>query len=263
MAKYSNFARSRPLSPQVLAELGALEGLAPPAEPLDPTGAWEQSFRLWAVTSGKARANVGFVHIRREPAADGRTVRFFVEKALALFAGPAYRTSAEIECSADALATLRRWRVQAEVLPAEGQGEPLRVCETAELSAGCLRATRNGLTTVLAVPEPATCDWVLFDVVQRLPGQATKPLRFAMLEELDMLKPEQRLAFRGTGQITLGERTVRCLRYEQIGRGILPYQYWVDEGHRLLLAFSHTRAYINDPKVRERWPELRRAVAER
>ena len=35
-------------------------------------------------------------------------------------------------------------------------------------------------------------------------------------------------------------------RFSQIGHGILPYEYWLDDRHRLQVVITHSRAYILD-----------------
>ncbi|GAI82934.1 unnamed protein product, partial [marine sediment metagenome] len=35
-------------------------------------------------------------------------------------------------------------------------------------------------------------------------------------------------------------------RFDQLGRGILPCEYWLDDRHRLLMVTSMNKAYILD-----------------
>ena len=98
-------------------------------------------------------------------------------------------------------------------------------------------------------PVPATSHWSLFDAVQRLPGKATRPLRFTMLEEMDLVKPDQRLEFREETDLEVGDTTLHLRGYQQIGWGVLPWQYWVDDQGRLLFAFSGVRACIYNTKA--------------
>lgn len=255
MLKYSDFARSRPLSPAVLGELEAFQGVTPPTDELDPHAAWEQTYRIWAVFNSPQSANMGYLDIQRKPDPDKRLVNLTVEKVLGLAGGMVYRSKAEIECADDALSSLRGWRLESVILdPDKGEEIPAtRVQQTAVRKNGKVEVTTNGRMMARELPSALTSDWGLFDVVQRLPGDKTEPLEFAMLEELDMLKDGQRLSYREAQDIKFGDQTVRCWRYQQLGHGILPYEYWVDEKHHLLISTSHTRVYILDPKIRQQW----------
>ena len=51
--------------------------------------------------------------------------------------------------------------------------------------------------------------------------------------------------------------------YQMIGEGLLPYLYWVDDQRRLLMAISHTRAYVFDPDAEARVAEVAETLARR
>lgn len=260
--EYRDRSRSRPLSPAVLQELGALEGLSPPTEAFDPEGAWEHTYRIWAVSATALRSNLGYLRIGRDPA--GRSVTLTVEKRLNLNAGHTYLTNAEIECAADALLSPRSWRIESVITGTDGEPvEATAVKENVTVKGGKLRVKAGGKTMVRDAPSPLTTDWGLLDVVQRLDGEKTEPLEFAVLEELDMLKQGHRLSYRETSDFELDGRTLRLSRYDMLGGGLLPYQYWIDEPGRLLMAISHTRAYIFDPDAEARVEEIRQQLARR
>ena len=67
-----------------------------------------------------------------------------------------------------------------------------------------------------------------------------------MLEDLDLFKPEQSLRPVGAVTLELGGRQVRLHGFRQIGRGILPTHYWLDDEHRLIAAAGALRAFIWD-----------------
>jgi ATP synthase F1 gamma subunit len=77
------------------------------------------------------------------------------------------------------------------------------------------------------------------------------PIPRTLLEEMDLLKRNQRLTFAET--ITF--KQLRLTSYEQIGDGVLPFHYWVDERHRVLFVLSGQRSYIYDPDARNRVKE--------
>ncbi|NQT51265.1 hypothetical protein HQ576_04410 [bacterium] len=246
MAKKADRERTRPLTLEFLRDLGAFEGFVPPAGPFDPMGTWAHTYYLWLV---QRWGSGGSLRLRRKPADDGG-VHLDVDLTVAERTGCLRRARAALRCAADPLCTPRSWTLTTQILDLEGK--PIAgttVQEKGTLTKGQLTVAFDGRRRLERVPEPATSQWSLFDAVQRLPGPKTKPLAFAMLEEMDLVKPGQRLEFRETKTLELGGTTLRLRGYQQLGRGILPWQYWVDEQGRLLFAFSGIRAYIHDPKA--------------
>ncbi len=100
----------------------------------------------------------------------------------------------------------------------------------------------------MKAPKAFTGSWLLFDVVQRLSFD-TKPIQFDMLDDLERLKSRQRIAPGPTVEITVGGHHLSLHSFEQTGEGILPYCYWLDDQHRLLMAVGGLRAFIWDPTV--------------
>ncbi len=92
------------------------------------------------------------------------------------------------------------------------------------------------------VGERVTSNWSLFDAVQRLPEEAC--LHFTMLEDLRLLRREQRLAPEAAVELAFANRTVSLRGFRQTGEGVLPIHWWRDEQGRLLLALGNVRAYI-------------------
>jgi hypothetical protein len=237
-------AQRQPLTIPFLKELGALDVLRPPDGALDPTGAWRHTYRLWLVQPWHSG---GALTIARKPLPEGK-VELTVHAAIAERGGFERKTHAVLTCAADALSTPLSWTLDTQALDLEGRAVArVAVKEEGTLSGGELTVRFGDQTRRTQVPTPVTSNWSLLDAVQRLPGEAAKPPEFALLEDLDLLKPEQRLTFRETTTVTLGGRPIRLRGTQQIGRGILPWQYWVDDSGRLLLAFSGVRALIYDP----------------
>jgi hypothetical protein len=236
-------AQRRPLTIPFLQELGALDILRPPDGTFDPAGSWSHVYRLWLV---QPWSSGGALAIARKPLPDGQA-KLTVDAAIAERGGFERKTHAVLTCAADALSAPLSWTLETQALDLAGQVIPrVAVKEAGTLSGGELTVRFGDQMRRSRVPTPLTSNWSLLDAVQRLPGKAAKPLQFALLEDLDLLKPEQRLTFRETTTVTLGGDRVRLRGYQQIGRGILPWQYWVDDAGRLLLAFSGVRALIYD-----------------
>jgi hypothetical protein len=244
--------RSRPLSLEFLRDLGALKALSLPAGPFDPDGTWTASYRLWLV---QRNTGGGCLQLRREPADDG--VRLDVELRVAEVGGYLRRTRVELRCAADDLCTPKSWTLTSRSIGLGGR--PIKgteVAETGSLRRGVVEVRFGDRRRSEKVPGPVTSNWSLLEAVQRWKPGKIKPLAFTMLEELDLPKPGQRLGFREKKDFELNGRKLRLCGYQQIGRGVLPWQYWVDERGRLLAALSGVRALLYDPGASQ-WTEER------
>ena len=234
------------MTPDALKECGVLDDVSAPQGGFDPNGAWTQTWRLWAVGSDNHR---GIVRIKRSVSDNGRTVDLEVNQYTLLVTYFAQNeVVAELQCRADALTSPRSWRVTSRILDLVNgkEFERARVEESAQVRNGTIRVRTAGGTFTREAPETFTCNWSLFDTVQRLPGERTTALEFDLLQELDELKTGHRLRFREKTSIRHAGKTVPVTCYQQLGRALLPYHYYVDEHHRLLLITGGSRAYILD-----------------
>ena len=89
----------------------------------------------------------------------------------------------------------------------------------------------------------------MFEAVQRLKISKETVLSFDMLEGLSLFKKSQRLSYRGLTKTKIGAEDIPLHCFVQLGSGILPCEYWLDERHRLLMVTSMNKAYILDDKA--------------
>lgn len=244
--------RTQPLSLEALHEYGALKELDIPAGPFDAGGQWQHTYQIWLVgTAGRRLA--GFLRVERQDTADRKSIALHVETLVMEAARTVHVTKARLTCFEDALTTPFGWELDSVVLDAGGKSiDDTRLVEKARVSGGKIELAAGGRTLTREVPPRFTSNWSLFDAIQRLPGRKTEPLEFALLEDLDLLKKGQKLSYWKTAEAQIGGKPIRLIGYQQIGRGILPYQYWVDDQHRLLIAISGVRAYLFDNSAQER-----------
>ncbi len=152
---------------------------------------------------------------------------------------------ANINCTADSLATPNSWQAQSGILDDSGNpigdltvNKDVKVKDGVfEFSGGRRRFADNPLKIW-------TSNWSLMEAIPRLGGQQTKPLNFTMLDFLDERKDEQVLSYIGTLTITLGGRAAQLQGYQLMGRGILPMEYWLDEHGRLVILLGHERCLL-------------------
>ena len=243
----SRAPREQPLALEALEQFGVFKGFSPPTDSFDPRGPWRHAYTAWVVGADTA----GYLVVERS----GTTLN--VKQAIAQSAGATQHTEATLACTDDALGTPRAWHLQSWLVGLEGQPVPSsHVSVDAAMNAGRLELKVGGRTVTRRVPAQITSNWSLFDVVQRLPGAQTQPLAFALLEDLDLVKPDQELTFRERREIKLNGRTFQLDRYDHLGQGVLPWQYWVDGQHRLLVALSGQKAFVFDADAVKHFVEL-------
>ncbi|MHC4417974.1 MAG: hypothetical protein ACYSU6_05245, partial [Planctomycetota bacterium] len=128
----------------------------------------------------------------------------------------------------------------------EKSARPLsEMSEAGVLADGTIKLTSPKVKTrEICVSGNLTSNWSLFDAVQRLGGKEAPSGSFTMLEDLRLVRGEQRLSFDGEAEFELGGKKMRLYGYHQIGEGILPIHYWLDEEGRLLFALGGVRVYL-------------------
>ena len=234
--------------PFVLAPVrDALEPLRAPEGPFSPQDEWEHHYSVCALVperqaAGEHAQPYGQLSLKRKRAGSGRFV-LDVTLLTTMRAGSALRTEASITCAEDRLATPQKWQLRCE---AAERGKPVTesvVQESAEVRGGAI-LRRGRVERKIPVPRPFSCNWSLLEAVQRLPFEGVPALEFDLFEDLDICKPGQRLVSAGTVTVPMGGRQVRLHSFRQIGRGVLPTHYWLDEQHRLIAAAGALRGFI-------------------
>ena len=244
-----------------------LSMLPPPTGAFDPNGAWEHTYDVFPIYAaldvrGKGAWSLqhkGVTRLKREPAPGEGAFDLHVASEVT-FQGrlPArtQRTTASVRCAADTLGTPLSWEMESVALSAEdGSPVPLsHMRESGVVRDGAVELTFEGGGRTLEVSSPLTSNWSLFEAVQRLPRGNAPEGEFEMLEDLRLRRAHQCLRAEGPTEVTMAGETVRLYGYRQLGEGISPLYYWLDEQGRLLLAFGKVRAYI--------WEGVTRAKAE-
>ncbi len=238
-----------PLTPALLGELGAADRFSPAPKDFRPGGGGVQQYRIWTCHGYRESGNqsVGFLRINRT--ADDREGSFAlkVDRKVVQTDGLAHTTTATIRCRADQTASPIEWRLSSLFTGPGGEARPeLGSVESGKISGGAMTVTRGKRKFTRDVSGKLTCNWCLFEAVQRLGFDTGRELAFDLLEGLSLLKTGQRLSYAGSEQAALGGTRVRLHRFTQIGGGVLPTDYWLDQAHRLLFVCSMNKAYILD-----------------
>jgi hypothetical protein len=252
-----------PLAPRILGEMGALPaGWPEGGGGFDPEGRWTGTWRVWTCHGYVEQSNEtrGHLRIERAPSADGASVSLKVGQRIRHKSGPRHVLAADIACRADDLATPLRWTLESSFEnPPQAEPAEIRLRVEGELRPGTAGAagaggagsevvlTTNGSRRSLGRVDGLAAEWALFDAVQRLPFDPGPRYAFDMLEDLTLMRPQQRLRYRGEEAVRVAGKRLRLHRFTQIGRAAFPYDYWLDGTRRLVLVTTHSIACVLDP----------------
>ena len=255
-----------PLTPGLLRELGAIREFVFASEDFKPDGNWVNTYRIWTCHGYRESGNynVGFVRIERAAGGSKEIFALKVRQEVVEVDGLLNAIDANIQCLNNQLTSPVKWHLSSRFI--NGDGKPVGELGTEErvVIKGNVMSVETGEHTFKRkVPGQLTCDWCLFEAVQRLKFDKESSLNFDMLEGLSLLKQGQQLSYRGAYQMKLRGKNVSLHRFDQLGDGILPYEYWLDDSHRLLAAISMHKAYILDEQaekaIRQRAEQLRKS----
>ena len=255
-----------PLTPELLTELGAITGPVGCGQAFEPGGEWENTYRIWTCHGYResGNENVGFLRIRRAAGADERTFRLAVQQKVIENDSMVSALNADLVCSSDTLASTISWELSSRFFGPGGEELPLlAVKEAASVEGGTLLVRTPAAIFKRSMQVPLASDWSLFDAVQRLAFDTDSlPPEFHVLEGLSVLKTGQHLSYQGERRMKLGPETLSLHEFRQLGRGVLPTEYWLGSDHRLLIVTSMNKALILDEDaekiLREKVPQSRR-----
>jgi hypothetical protein len=222
-----------PLTPTLLNELSALRDFPPSSEDFKPDGNWINTYRIWTCHGYResGNENVGYLRIKRLIDSDSSIVLKVHQEILQADA-LVNIVEATIECRNNQLASPIQWRVSSRFIDSDS----IPISQLSSNETGSAGVGLNG----------SSCDWCLFEAVQRLEFNRQTSLNFDMLEGLSLLKKDQHLSYRGLFPTKIGDENIPLHCFVQLGNGILPCEYWLDNHHRLLLVTSMNKAYIFD-----------------
>jgi hypothetical protein len=233
-----------------------LRGFSPPEGPFDPEGEWEHTYVVYPIyahldVTGSAwsEKQKGVLGLNRRPSRGGKEVTLEVVSEVTFLdwvPTRTQRTTANITCSADALATPSSWELESVALAAE-DGSPVPLSEMREsgaLNNRTVELTFEGGRRTFGVADHVTSNWSLFDALQRLARDAAPDVEFDMLEDLRLRREKQSLAPVDETVVETAAGPLHLYGFRQLGAGISPTHYWLDEQGRLLLVLGKMRAYI-------------------
>ena len=240
-----------PLTPTLLKELDVIGELPHPPNAFTADGNWLHAYRVCICHGYRetGNENVGFLRIERAPDESGRTFTLKVDQHIVQAEGMLNTIHAEISCRNDRLGSPTKWHLSSRFFGPDGEPDPgLDVEEKVRVKGNAIEVTTNGRTFKRQGSSRLAADWCLFEAVQRLPFDKESDLAFDVLEGLSIVRTGHRLSYRG-GVTLAPEREVRLHGFHRLGHGALPYEYWLDDRHRLVIAVTLSRAYILDEQA--------------
>lgn len=243
------------LTPPVLQQIRAVQPDSP-AGIFDPAGNWTNAYRIWIAIGGKRgdygqSHTAGYLVLHRRVEA-GNIILGVQQKTVMDEGDPADRRvhgwheiDAEIRCQCDTLATPMSWRVRNRFGRDWKIVDDLTMQEEGTADGDGIRYSVDGRTGTIDLGPTWTSDWSLFEAVQRMRWDSQDTQQFDMLEKLRLPKPNQVIYRNPDLDCDLdGIGRLRCV--SQTGRGILPFDYWLDAAGRLRFVASLHVAWILD-----------------
>ncbi|MHC4297570.1 MAG: hypothetical protein ACYS7Y_09740 [Planctomycetota bacterium] len=233
MAKQQRTIVGENLTPTVLRELGAVDEFPQTPATFRPDGDWTNIYRIWTCHGYRESGNDNVGSLRISRRADSQeTFVLSVRQEIIQTDGPTNVVEGTIKCRLDELASPVEARLQSRFEDADGK-------VVSELSYPYTVLCTESVTHTAS-------DWGLFEAVQRLAFDENSSLKFKLSEGMWLSKFGQRMFYRGTYPMKTGGKSVPLHCFAQLGRGILPTDYWLDDRHRLLAVISMNKAYILD-----------------
>jgi hypothetical protein len=225
-----------PLTPTLLNELGALRDFPPSSEDFKPDGNWINTYRIWTCHGYRESGNQNVGHLRIKRLSESNSsLTIKVHQEVSQTDALVNIVEATIECRNNQMASPIQWKVSSRFIDAEGR-------QISQLSSDDKGIAVEGSNR-------RTCDWSLFEAVQRLEFNRKTSLNFDMLEGLSLLKKDQNLSYHGLYPTKIGGENIPLHCFVQLGNAILPCEYWLDDHHRLLVVTSMNKAYIFDEQA--------------
>ena len=258
------------MTPELMTRIGGLTEFPPTPENYRPAGDWVNTYRIHTCHGYFEDGNKdqGVLRIERVagPSDDAFTLKF--RHRIVNDEGRTNVVEAEARCRNNLLASLIEWRLTSEFVDLDGNPMAGLGSEEEGRVTGTSVAIKLGTQTLEhSTPRPVTADWCLFEAVQRMAfEQGTSPA-FDFVEGLRLIREEHRLSYRGLYTMKRKGLPASMHWFHQIGYGVLPYEYWLDEKRRLLAVATHARAYVLDDgaegPVRRRFEEIKQRNARR
>jgi len=242
-----------PLTPIVLERMGQLSDLKVNSPNTETTENWKFNYLSWTCHGYEKFKNKdsGLLTIERKNNSSDDGFDLIIHQKTVNTDGIVNVVDAIISCNNDTLSTPLHWEMKSRFTDVHGKIRPeLTLIRKAYIEGDVIHFNSNKCKSTKKIKNRISSDWCLFDAVQRLPFENFPEIKFDTFEALYRFKPNQTLRFRDDFKQTIkGNIELKC--FTQIGEGVLPYEFWVDENHKPLIVITFSRVYILKDKANQ------------
>ena len=224
------------ITPELLNEQGKLDVPVPEGE-FFPEGEWEQTWKVWLPGRGNPNSGSGFLKVKKELINNQSKIEFQVNQLISENDKWFHFVNANITALNNLSGSPIKWEKGSQFFTSP---------QTGSKNLTELNLAQEGFSSSLSGDESNnfTSSFTLFDVVQRMSVKGVDKLEFTLLDELDKVKTKHSISFAEDTSIRFAGTTQKVRCYEEIGEGLLPWKFYVNEQGRMLLAISGMRVYI-------------------
>ena len=210
-------------------------------------GNFRAAYRIWTCFGSLESGNnvQGRLAISRKREGKGQTLAF--EQVLFEVGKTRFSIRVRVRCRMDSLASPFQWTRKVSIRGADG-------VDYAYADEGSVRGKKveiqgKGPPLLLERRGPLTDEWCLFEALQRAPLTKEGFPVFSVMKAFSTPRGGQALRYTGGFRVSWAGEEVRLHRFDRTGPGGLPWEYWLDESHRLVLAVTGPRVYVLDPSL--------------
>ncbi len=251
--KKSAGATAKPMLKPLPAPLNmiekALANFNPPSGEFNPDGEFSFSYKLLCMAGGGPGGHAGNLSLKKESLSKNEALMEFDFTKNGV--GCKQKSNAKIRFKTDHLDSPIKWKYGSKMV--DMQGKLLKNSEIQKYGI----AKKNLLEIIcknkkrkVKSQKPFALSWLLFDAVQKLQRKKFEPINFTLIDHFDQIKPDHQISFHGSIVIDIPKKeNLKLHVYDQLGDGILPIVYFVDDAGRLLFVVSGIEVYILNSKV--------------
>ncbi len=245
-----------PLSPQTMNDIGELDQFPQSSKQYDPQKEWSLTYRVWGCHGYKKHPNsqnkeMGLLKLSKSKVTD-RQFHLDIHQEIVNDYGLLNRIKASVECQNNEFKSPVSWQLTSEFIGSEGQTlTELGTHETGRIDKESLIIKAQGKPFTRSIQLPLSSDWSLLEAVHHFSFDHDFALDFHLLEGLSVFKPHQTLVYKGKIEQSINDRILTLHRFDHTGPGNLPWEYWLDDQHRLLAVISMNKTYWLDDNAVE------------
>jgi hypothetical protein len=245
-----------PLGFEVLQELHALDQIPRGSEGFDPEKNWSHIYRIWSSYGYWEKNNFdnGWLKIQREVNLSDATQDFRITQLINNFTGRKSDlgvfnlVTAKLKCHLNELATPIQWKLESQFYYEDNSLDlpEIGLIKTGKINNSILSVSTNGKMREQTIDRNVTSNWSLCESIQRLPLNDSAKLDFTYMEDLVVIKNDHHLSYQGLRSSGMSEKEDQLHYFQQLGRGVFPFEYYLDTNHECLMIVTGPRAYILD-----------------